>query len=97
VAWLGPNLPAADIILAARSIRPAAVAISLVHQTRDAELARELEQLARGLEDVSPLVVGGRAAKTHGLLLERLGAVVLDDLPSLRSWLRTRPISRQVL
>lgn len=89
VAWLGPNLPAADIVLAARSLRPAAVAISLVHQTRDAELARELEHLARGLEDVAPLLVGGRAARTHGLLLQRLGAVVLDDLPSLRAWLRS--------
>lgn len=88
VIWLGPNLPAADIVLAVQSLRPDAVAVSLVHQTRDAELHRELERIARGVVEMAPLVVGGRAAGAHALLLERLGATVLPDLASFRVWLR---------
>jgi DNA-binding transcriptional MerR regulator len=88
VAWFGPNLPAQDIILGADTLNPAAVAISLVHQTRDPGLHKELERIARGIAGKVPLLVGGRAASGHALLLERLGATVLSDLTSLRTWLR---------
>lgn len=88
VAWFGPNLPSADILLAMRTVKPAAVAISLVHQTRDPAFARELERLARGVAGQATLLVGGRAASTHALLLERLGAVILPDLASFREWMR---------
>ena len=90
VAWFGPNLPASDILLGAQSLKPAVVAISLVHQTRDGDLHRELETIARGLTDKMPLLVGGRAAPGHALLLERFGATILPDLSSLRAWLRAR-------
>lgn len=90
VAWLGPNLPSGDIVLAAQALRPAALAISLVHQTRDAELAKELERIARGVAGQVPLLVGGRAVATHALLLERLGATTFTDLAALRGWLKAR-------
>lgn len=89
VAWFGPNLPASDILRGVESLQPVAVAISLVHQTRDPELHRELERIARGVAGKATLLVGGRAAPPHALLLERLGAIVLPDLASLRNWLRT--------
>ena len=88
VAWLGPDLPARDVLLAAETLEPAALAISLVHQTRDPALHRELEAIARGLAGRSPLLVGGRAAAPHALMLERRGAKVLPDLEALRGWLR---------
>jgi DNA-binding transcriptional MerR regulator len=88
VAWFGPNLPARDIILGADLLSPAAVAISLVHQTREPGLHKELERIAHGIAARVPLLVGGRAAQGHALLLERLGALVLGDLASLRTWLR---------
>ena len=47
VAWFGPNLPASDIVLGVGSIAPDAVAIRLVHQTRDPALHKELEQIGR--------------------------------------------------
>jgi hypothetical protein len=90
VAWLGPDLPARDILLAAETLEPAAVAISLVHQTRDPALHRELEAIARGLAGRTPLLVGGRAMPPHALMLERRGATVLPDLEALRGWLRVR-------
>ena len=88
VAWFGPNLPASDIVLGVESIAPDAVAISLVHQTRDPALHKELERIARALSGKVPLLVGGRAAPAYSLLLERLGAIVLPDLASFRTWLR---------
>ncbi|MBK8250194.1 MAG: cobalamin-dependent protein [Gemmatimonadetes bacterium] len=88
VMWFGPNLPAADILLGVASTKPAALAISLVHQSRDAELHRELETVARGTSGKVHLLVGGRAASTHALMLARHGATTLADLESLRQWLR---------
>lgn len=88
VAWLGPNLPAADIVLAVETLRPRAIAISVVHQTRDPGLHRELERIARGVAGTTTLLVGGRAATPHALMLERLGARVMTDLVALRRWLR---------
>jgi DNA-binding transcriptional MerR regulator len=88
VAWFGPNLPATDIILGVESRRPAAIAISLVHQTRDPALHRELERIAQGVAGKAKLLVGGRAAPSHALMLERTGATVMPDLSSLRTWLR---------
>jgi DNA-binding transcriptional MerR regulator len=89
IVWLGPNLPARDIVLAVETLKPGAVAISLVHQTRDPALHRELEQIARGVSGTTTLLVGGRAAAPHALLLERLGARVMPDLDALRGWLRS--------
>lgn len=88
VAWFGPNLPASDILHGVESLRPVVVAISLVHQTREPGLHRELERIARGVAGKATLLVGGRAAPPHALLLERLGAIVLPDLATMRDWLR---------
>ena len=89
VAWFGPNLPAGDIVSGVETLKPAAIAISLVHQTREPGLHKELEQIARGVAGKVPLVVGGRAAAAYSLLLERLGAAVFTDLASFREWLRS--------
>jgi DNA-binding transcriptional MerR regulator len=89
VAWFGPDLPAADIIQGVESRRPSVVAISLVHQTRDPALHRELQGIAEGVAGKAVLLVGGRAAPAHALMLERMGALVMHDLAPLRNWLRT--------
>ncbi|HSE28823.1 MAG TPA: hypothetical protein VLA95_11390, partial [Gemmatimonadales bacterium] len=54
---------------------------------------RELEAIARGLAGRRPLLVGGRAAAPHALMLERRGARVLPDLEALRGWLRARRLA----
>lgn len=89
VAWFGPNLPAKDIVSGVETLHPDALAISLVHQTRDPELHKELERIAHGVAGMTPLLVGGRAAQGFSLLLERLGASVFSDLESFRVWLRS--------
>ena len=89
VIYFGPDLPAADIVIGAQTARARAVAVSISHQSTDSKLPRELEQIARGLEGHAALLVGGRAASTHGLLLKRLGAHTFSDLESFRRWLQT--------
>jgi DNA-binding transcriptional MerR regulator len=87
VAWFGPNLPADDIVHGVLSLKPLALAISLVHQTRDPELHRQLQRIAEGVRGKAQLLVGGRAAAVHSLMLERLGGIVMTELSALRRWL----------
>jgi methanogenic corrinoid protein MtbC1 len=88
VSWLGPNLPAEDILLAVDRLRPEALAVSLIHQTRDPELHRDLERIARGVGHRTQLLVGGRASRGSALMLERHGAAIFEDLTAFRGWLQ---------
>jgi hypothetical protein len=54
----------------------------------DPALHRELERIAQGVAGKAAVLVGGRAAQSHALMLEPMGATVLPDLSSLRAWLR---------
>ncbi|MBM4187832.1 MAG: cobalamin B12-binding domain-containing protein [Gemmatimonadetes bacterium] len=91
VRYFGADLPAAEIVRATTAAGAVAVAVSIGHDTGDPKLPRELEQMARGLAGTATLLVGGRAAPSHELLLRRLGAKCFHDLESFRSWLRTVP------
>ncbi|MFN0179184.1 MAG: MerR family transcriptional regulator [Gemmatimonadales bacterium] len=89
VRYFGTDLPAAEIAAAAEATGARAVAISLGHDTQDPRLVRELESLAKAISGRATLLIGGRAALSHQLLLRRLGAVTHPDLAGLRQWLRT--------
>ncbi len=89
VIYFGPDLPAAEIVLGAKTAGVKAVAVSIAHESADSKLPRELEQMARGLKGHSAFLVGGGAATNHGLLLKRLGAHTFSDLDSFRHWLKT--------
>lgn len=86
--YLGPNLPAEEIVAAARLRRARAVAVSITHPANDPRLDAELERLGRLLQGVAQLLVGGAAARTHQAVLDAVGARHLDDLASLRAYLR---------
>jgi len=88
VVYFGADLPAADIATAAASLRARAVAVSVVHATREAGLLGELESLAKALKGKSALLVGGRASPAYALRLRRLGAEFPGDLAGFRGWLR---------
>lgn len=87
ISWLGPNLPAEDILLAVDRLRPDALAVSLIHQSRDPELHRELERIARGAGHRTEVLVGGRAARGSELMLQRHGATIFQDLIAFQHWL----------
>jgi len=88
VVYFGADLPAADIARAASELGARAVALSIVHATREAALRAELEALAKALKGKRTLIVGGRASSPYALRLRRFGAVFPGDLEGFRAWLR---------
>jgi methanogenic corrinoid protein MtbC1/transposase-like protein len=89
VAYLGPNLPAADLAAAAQHHQARAVALSIVYPADDPYLAAELASLRRLLPDDLAILVGGRAAQGYAEALETIGAVRLHTLSSLRGALQS--------
>ena len=86
--YLGPNLPAEEIVAAARLRNPRAVALSITFPGGDQTLSGELEKLGRLLGDEVELIVGGRAVPSYRSTLEQIGAKSLHDLAALREYLR---------
>lgn len=88
VVYLGPNLPASEILHVLEQSDAAALLISMVDD-RNPDAERELGQLMRGLPAGIDLIVGGRSAHRYADLLgER--ATVTGDLVALETLL-TRP------
>jgi methanogenic corrinoid protein MtbC1 len=84
-AYLGPNLPADEVAMAAERSAARAVALSVVYPADDLGLAQELRRLRASLPDSAALVVGGRAAPAYDAVLREIGAIRVGDLPDLRS------------
>jgi DNA-binding transcriptional MerR regulator/methylmalonyl-CoA mutase cobalamin-binding subunit len=83
VTHLGASLPAVEIAGAARQQPARAVALSLVYPEDDARLPGELTALRASLPEETALLVGGRAASAYRPVLQRLGAVLVEDLDEL--------------
>jgi len=94
VAYLGADLPAADVAAAARDAGARVVALSVVgrgaHGVAAASLERELRALRRALGDDVALLAGGAAAADHAGLLEALGAARPGRLGATVAWLAER-------
>jgi DNA-binding transcriptional MerR regulator/methylmalonyl-CoA mutase cobalamin-binding subunit len=84
VVYLGPNLPAEDIVASAHWKSATAVALSVVFPPDDRLLLDELRRLRRLLDPRIALVVGGRAAPAYAGVLEEVGATRVDDFASFR-------------
>lgn len=83
VTYLGASLPAAEIAGAAVQKRARAVALSLVYPEDDPRLPGELTRLREALPAAMTLLVGGRAAPAYREVLDRIGAVSIEDLTQL--------------
>ena len=88
VLYLGPNLPAEEILAATRTSGAAAVALSIVHVGDHEEAAgvkASIAELANGLPRAVALLVGGAG----GQVADGVGRVVrFQDVPRLDVWLR---------
>jgi DNA-binding transcriptional MerR regulator len=78
---LGTSLPAQEISAAIAHTSARLAALSIVHPPNDPRVNRELLKLSR-LIDI-PLIVGGRAAPSYAGTLEKIKAIVFDDIPEL--------------
>jgi cobalamin-dependent methionine synthase I len=91
IVYLGPDLPAGDVVTAARRTGASLIALSVVFPAVDAELLRDISAVRSALPAI-PLVVGGRAALAAAEDLRAAGAVVAGDLNALRLHLRRHVI-----
>ena len=80
VTYLGPNLPAEEIAAASRKKDVKAIALSIVFPANDPAVIKELQRLRRFLPDKIIIIVGGRAAKSYLAMLEKINAVVINDI-----------------
>jgi MerR family transcriptional regulator, light-induced transcriptional regulator len=88
VTYLGADLPAADVLAAARQARARLVALSALHPTDDGALAGYAGELRRALPADVRLVIGGPAAMAQRKALAAAGAEIMDDLADFRGLLR---------
>jgi DNA-binding transcriptional MerR regulator len=88
VIYLGPNLPAAEIAVAAIQTRASAVALSLVYPEHDAALGGELSTLRKALPPRIDLLVGGAAVDRYEAELIIAAARVEHSLDGLRAYVR---------
>ena len=81
VTYLGPNLPAEEIVAAVERRGARAVALSVVFPADDARLYDELRRLRRLLPDRVPILAGGRASDGLDRVVPEIRLV--DDLSTL--------------
>ena len=87
VTYMGANLPASDIAVAAHHNNARAVALSIVYPLDDPHLGHELIKLRQALGDDIYLFAGGRAASSYSHILERINAIKINELSDLRTHL----------
>lgn len=85
VTYLGPNLPAEEIVRCAGQNGAKAIGLSIVYPTDDPYLANELRKLRRGIQEHVTLFVGGSGASAYEPVIRAIGAVQIDDMPTFRA------------
>lgn len=80
VTYLGPSLPAEEIVGAALAGDYRAVALSIIYPDDDPEMADQLVRLRSLLPDELPIIVGGRAASGYEAVLRTIGALRVENM-----------------
>lgn len=86
--YLGPNLPADDIVKTAENRKASAIALSIIYPPNNPDVKDELRKIRQLLDNRIPLLVGGRAAQSYSDVLAEIGAIRVQGLDELRSELR---------
>ena len=94
VTYLGANLPALELVRAARLAKADAVALSIVHPTDDIRVARDLREIRASLPEQTALIVGGAGARGYADVLAEIGAERMGSITELRAWLQARAEQR---
>ena len=82
IVFLGANVPAEDLALAARGVQ--AVALSIVHALDPSLAVHEVSKLRAAIPGSVPIIVGGAAAMRLGSELEHAGAQLCADIAQAR-------------
>jgi len=95
VVYLGPDLPAGEVVVAARETGARAVGLSVLYVADPARTIAEVRAVRKLLPASVPLLVGGGASAALDEALEDSGTRVVKDLEGLRAELRgCRPGAR---
>jgi len=84
VIYLGPNLPVEEIAAVTDNLDAKVVALSIVYPNDDPQLKLDLVNLKKMLPGKTSLIVGGRAAKGYLDILDKIGAIKVNDTKQLR-------------
>jgi DNA-binding transcriptional MerR regulator/methylmalonyl-CoA mutase cobalamin-binding subunit len=87
VTYLGPDLPAAELVAAAEQTGARVVAISAVHQPHQGDLLGLVRDARARLPREVTLVVGGAAALERRGEIQALGGRVMESLAEFRALL----------
>lgn len=82
--YLGPNLPAQEIALAAMESGARAVAISISTPGNNPDVIHEMQTLRQVLEERIPILAGGGGVTLNRLHYERDGITCADSLAAFR-------------
>jgi DNA-binding transcriptional MerR regulator/methylmalonyl-CoA mutase cobalamin-binding subunit len=85
--YLGPNLPAEELVAAVHRRRCKVLALSITFPSGGGQLEADLRRLGRLLSPDVHLVVGGQSAELYQDALQEARANRLEDLASLRTFL----------
>ena len=85
VTYLGPNLPAEEIIGCVVQNSVKAIGLSITYPTDDPHLANELRKIRRGIQEHIALFVGGSGAIAYDPVISTIGAVRINDMPTFRT------------
>lgn len=94
VSYLGADLPAAEIVAAAKRAGAAIVGLAVVYSDNSTRAAHEVNEIIRGLPAEVELWLGGPEAATVAARLKSSRGAVLDALPKVEAELarvRTAP------
>jgi len=82
--YLGPNLPAEDIVKAAIERKARAIALSIVYPDNDPYLAGELSKISNLTNGKIPILIGGRSAKSYENIIKEVKGIIISDLEDLK-------------
>ena len=83
VLYLGPDLPAEDLVAAGKGRGAGGLLLSLVFPHGDAATGDELRQVRDLVGPRLPLIVGGQAAGSYAEILHEIDARIVRDLDEL--------------
>lgn len=80
VTYLGPSLPAEEIVGAVMMNQFRAVALSIIYPGDDPELPGQLIRLRSLLPDDIPIILGGRSAQHYRPTIDRIGGLLVENM-----------------
>lgn len=87
-SYMGPSLPAEEIVSAVRTKQSRAVALSIVFPEANPRVLDELHKLSRLAPEGCSVIVGGSGVSRFRDSLEQAGLIILNDMKGLRHLLR---------